>query len=376
MLPRECAGCPFVARSLHAPARSRESACADSGCGVRGFVVILGRGSASLSLTALSLAGFLLVSATAHAEPTEADRASARSLASEGYDALERKDYARAVDRFRHADSLVHAPTIGVDLARALIGLGRYVEAYERYQLIIREGAPKGSPSSWKQAVDDAQKEVADLEPRLSWVVIHVMGPLDPQVTIDGDDVPEGALGARRAADPGKRTIRATADGFEPNQQTITLKEGQQQVVTLVLRRSAAPRPAAPVTTEPAEKQAKPTHVSRTPAWIAFGVGGAGVVFASVTGVVFLNVHSELASACPTGTCQTTDENVHHLTSERSRYRTFGTLSGIGWAVGIGGAATGLVLLLTDSAAEQASSQRAALWPVIGPGEIGMAGRF
>ncbi len=338
--------------------------------------MILSRGSASLSLTALSLAGLLLVSGTAHAEPTEADRASARSLASEGYDALERKDYATAVDRFRHADALIHAPTIGVDLARALIGLGRYVEAYERYQLIIREGAPKGSPASWKQAVEDAQKEVADLEPRLGWVVIHVMGPLDPQVTIDGDDVPEGALGARHAADPGKRTVRATADGFEPSQKTITLKEGQQQVVTLVLERSASPHPATPVTTDRPAKPAKPAHVSRTPAWVAFGVGGAGVVFGSVTGILFLNAHSELARECPTGTCLTTDQDqVHHLTSVRSRYRTFGTLSGIGWGVGVGGAATGLVLLLTDSAAEEAS-QRAALWPVLGPGEIGMAGRF
>ena len=339
--------------------------------------MILGRGSASLSLTALSLAAFMLVSAAAQAEPTEADRASARSLASEGYDALERKDYATAVDRFRHADALIHAPTIGVDLARALIGLGRYVEAYERYQLIIREGAPKGSPASWRQAVDDAQKEVADLEPRMGWVVIHVMGPLDPQVTIDGADVPEGALGARRAADPGKRTVRATADGFEPNQQTITLKEGQEQVVTLVLQRSASPHVAAPVTNEPTEKEAKPAHVSRTPAWIAFGVGGSGIAFASVTGIVFLNAHSELASKCPTGSCPNDDaDEVRHLTSVRSRYRTFGTLSGIGWGVGVGGAVTGLVLLLTDSAAEQASSQRAALWPVVGPGEIGMAGRF
>lgn len=339
--------------------------------------MILGRGSASLSLAALSLAGVLFVAGAAGAEPTEADRASARSLASEGYDALERKDYATAVDRFRHADALVHAPTIGVDLARALIGLGRYVEAYERYQLIIREGAPKGAPASWKQAVEDAQKEVGELEPRLSWVVIHVMGPLDPQVTIDGDDVPEGALGARRAADPGKRTIRATAEGFEPNQQTITLKEGQQQVVTLVLQRSASPRPPTPASNERPEKNAKPAHVSRTPAWIAFGVGGAGVVFGSVTGIVFLDAHSELASKCPTGTCSSDDaDEVRHLTSVRSRYRTFGTLSGIGWGIGVGGAVTGLVLLLTDSAAEQASSQRAALWPVVGPSEIGMAGRF
>src|SRR4051794_6044258 len=63
---------------------------------------ILGRGLMKGAFVAL-LCGLLLAPRVAWAEPTEADRATARSLASEGYDALERKDYATAVDRFRHA---------------------------------------------------------------------------------------------------------------------------------------------------------------------------------------------------------------------------------------------------------------------------------
>jgi hypothetical protein len=315
------------------------------------------------------LLGALLVCGVARAEPTEADRATARSLASEGYDALERKDYATAVDRFRHADALVHAPTISVDLARALIGLGRYVEAYERYELVIREGVPKNSPASWKQALDDAQKEVADLEPRLGWIVIHVMGPLDPQVTIDGDDVPEGSIGVRRAADPGKRTVRASAPDFEPATQTVTIKEGQEQVVTLVLKRSPATRTETPVSTEPKTAPPPPHHASRVPAWIAFGVGGAGLVVGTVTGIMALGVHSDLSGKCPNDHCP------YELHSDVSRYHTLGTISGIGFGVAVVGAATGAVLLVTGSASER-SSQRAALWPVIGLREIGMAGRF
>ena len=317
-----------------------------------------------------------LASSVARAEPGEADRASARSLASEGYDALEHKDYATAVDRFRHADALVHAPTIGVDLARALIGLGRYVEAYERYQLVIREGVPKGSPASWKKAIEDAQSEVTTLEPRLGWVVIHVMGPLDPQVTIDGIDVPEAALGARRAADPGRRSVYASAPGFEPGTETVTLKEGEEQVVTLVLKRSASPHAAAPAPPPPGQP-ARPAHpASRLPTWIAFGVGGAGLVVGTVTGVLALGVHSDLADRCPSGTCtHVTTAEAHGLHSDLSRYHTFGTVSGIGFAVAIAGAATGAVLLVTGAASER-TSQNARLWPVIGPRELGGAGRF
>lgn len=313
----------------------------------------------------------------AWAEPTEADRASARSLAAEGYDALERKDYAAAVDRFRHADALVHAPTIGVDLARALVGLGRLVEASERYQLVIREGAPKGSPPSWKKAVDDARAEAADLEPRLAWVVIHVMGPLDPEVTVDGVRVPEAAIGARRAADPGTSEVRATAPGFEPVSQTVSLKEGEEQVVTLVLKKSpSGPKP--PVEAEAPPVQAPQQEApSRVPAYVAFGIGGAGLIVGSITGVLALAAHSNLSDQCPDDHCHPADSaEAHQMRSDRSRYLTLGTISGVGFGVALAGAATGTVLLLTGSTGAPKPQQNAAVWPVVGLGELGVAGRF
>ena len=326
-------------------------------------------------LGAVVLLAGMVGARTAHAQPSEADRASARSLAAEGYDALERKDYPTAVDRFRHADALVHAPTISVDLARALVGMGKLVEASERYQLVIREGVPKGSPASWRKALEDAQSEAADLEPRLAWVVIHVMGPLDPEVTIDGLRVPEGAIGARRAADPGSADVRATAPGFEPASETITLKEGEEQTVTLVLKKSPVePKPLAAEPTPVATTQKK-EESSKLPAWIAFGVGGAGLVAGSITGVLALSAHSELETECPTGTCYLTPENEHEVKSDLSRYHTFGTISGIGFVVAVAGGATGAVLLLTGSKTES-PSQRAALWPVVGAKHLGVAGRF
>jgi hypothetical protein len=333
------------------------------------------RGSFSRWVAVLVLALAALLAPAARAEPTEADRASARSLASEGYDALERKDYATAVDRFRHADALVHAPTIGVDLARALIGLGRYVEAYERYELVIREGIPKGSPASWKKALDDAQNEVTTLEPRLGWLVIHVMGPLDPQVTIDGVEMPEAAIGARRAADPGTRSVRASAPGFEPRTERVTVKEGEEQVVTLVLDRAESTHEAEAPPPAPAQSPQTQRRASQLPAWVAFGIGGAGLVVGSVTGVLALGARSNLADRCPSGTCKPADNSeAHSLRSDLSRYHAFGTVSGVGFVVGIAGAATGAVLLITGS--RESAPESARLWPVVGPGDVGVAGRF
>jgi len=78
----------------------------------------------------LGLVCAVLLAMPARAEPNEADRATARALALEAHKALQNKDYATAAERFGRADALVHAPTLVVDWARALQGLGRFVEAH------------------------------------------------------------------------------------------------------------------------------------------------------------------------------------------------------------------------------------------------------
>jgi hypothetical protein len=68
--------------------------------------------------------GIFMATRVAQAEPSDADRATARVLAHEGFDAQQRGDYSVAADRFLRADALVHAPTLLLGLARAQVGLG------------------------------------------------------------------------------------------------------------------------------------------------------------------------------------------------------------------------------------------------------------
>jgi hypothetical protein len=319
----------------------------------------------------------LSVSTAVSAAPTDSDRASARELAREGYDALEQKNYAVAEDRFRRADALVHAPTIVVDHARALVGLGRLVEAYERYALVIREGVAKDAPPSWKQAAAEAEREIETLKPRLAWLVINVVGPNEPQVTVDGREVPVASLGARRATDPGKRKIRVTAEGFVSGGRTVVIKEGEEQSVSITLERAESvtleETPVAPVD-QPAQAT---TSASPSPLpYIALGVGAAGLAVGAVTGVMALGVRSDLAEECPNDKCKPANEDeAARMEDERSEYRTLGTISGIGFGIGLAGAAAGVVLLLTSPEAG-ASPSGGSITPVIGLGFVGIRGKL
>src|SRR5690606_2794084 len=82
--------------------------------------------------------------------PSAADRTTARRLGNEGVVALRSGDFDTAADRFERANDLVPAPSFLVLLARARIGQGRLVEAYEIYRTIIREGVQPDMPDAFK----------------------------------------------------------------------------------------------------------------------------------------------------------------------------------------------------------------------------------
>ncbi len=313
-------------------------------------------------------------------EPSSADRATARTLAQEGYVALRDKDYSTAADRFTRAVALVHAPTLLRDLARAQVGLGRLVDAHETYSLIIREGVAADAPQSWVKALADAKAEINPITPRLPWMTITVSGPAHPKVTIDGAPIAEASLGVKRPADPGKHEIRAMATGYYTAKKTISLKEGES--INMGFELEEAPPDAAPKDEEETGKVSVATVVDpvwRKPVTIgAFALGGAGIVVGSITGILAMTKHNELANECPGGRCPT------H--GGLDNYHTLGLVSTIGFVAGGVGVGAGVVLLLVkpqtlvqqpNESDHPAPARTSFTWsPFVGIGNAGVEGSF
>lgn len=315
----------------------------------------------------------MLSTATAWAEPTEADRATARALALEGHNALKNKDYASAADRFGRADALVHAPTLVVDWARALQGLGRYVEAHEKYELVLREGVDNTAPKSWQRALEEAKKELDALKPRLGWVTVVLQEPAQATVRIDGALVPAAAIGVKRAADPGFPEVTVSAPGYAPFKQTLTVGPGEEKTIEVSLRK-LPPAPSAnqgPV--DDAFRPRQRNEMRRTLTYVAFGVGGAGLAAWATTGALYLHKRSQLNDAC-TGAGDACHENQDTRLHRKNMY---GTISGISFGVGLAGVGTGLVLLLTEPKSRpETPSAKLTVRPMIGFGAFGAEGSF
>lgn len=322
-----------------------------------------------LAALGLGLLCVVLWTSPAWAEPNEADRATARSLALEGHAALQKKDYKTAADRFGRADALVHAPTLVVDWARALQGLGRFVEAHEKYEQVLREGVDSSSPKSWTRALEDAKKELDALKPRLGWVIVVLKEPIEATVTIDDVVVPAAALGVKRAADPGFPEVKATAPGYEPFKQTLTVGPGEEKSieVTMIKAPELAAAPSAPSNNA---YRGRPSQTRRIASYVVLGVGGAGLLAGGVTGAMALKKRSDLRSECVNGLCRSSSAK------KISTYHTYGTVSAATLAVGVVGLGTGVVLLLTEPKPEPAADAGLHWQPLLGWGVVGARGTF
>jgi hypothetical protein len=335
----------------------------------------------------------VLYAGVLRAEPSASDRATARVLADEAGEALDQKNFEVAADKFGRAEALVHAPTLLLGLARAEVGLGKFVEASENYQRIIREGVAPGAPPSFARALQDAQREIKGVTPKLAWVTVTLKDPPTSSVTVDGIEIPKAALDVKRAVNPGRHVLKATADGYGPTTTTIEMKEGEAKAVTLVLDAlsgSARPSPATPAPASGVESSvpvasADSSDVAsssgsrqRTYGFIGLGVGAAGLIVGGVAGLVAMGKHNSLESDCPNGKCapngQTTIDS----------FRSMATVSTVGFVVGAVAAAGGATLLLTAPRHAQTgggpeaapSKTMGHVEPYVGFASVGVRGTF
>jgi hypothetical protein len=302
-----------------------------------------------------------LVPGVAFADPSDGDRATARALAHEGFEAQQRSDYEVAADRFTRADALVHAPTLLLGLARAQVGLRRLVEAQETYQRIVREPLAPHAPAVFAKALEDAKRELSDLAPRLASVTIRIEGGASPAVTLDEIPVPPAALGVRRLCDPGVHVVKGSAAGFDEAKVTFTIVEGGEQDVTLSMK----PLPSEPTPSVAATPQPgffAPLQVKL--AMASFGLGAAGLITGSVTGALVLAKHSSLnGGPCSDGKCPASEGG------EVSAYRTLANVSTAAFVVAGVGAALGVTLLFTEPKTKTVGV-------FVGPTSAGVIGTF
>jgi hypothetical protein len=317
----------------------------------------------------------------------DSTRSAARDLASQGKASYARGEYEQARDLFHRAYTLVPAPTISVNEARALVKLHRLVEAAEAYMRAVRTSLDSGSPEQFRKAVRDSETELLTLRPRIPKLTIVAVGPGsgDPNLTVTFDGAPlnPAVLGVETPVDPGEHRVSAKAPGGEEVDQTFTLDEKQKKRVELVvpaglepLAASDAPSVAMPPPAPgPRTPAADATHTSGPPlqrvlGFVALGVGAAGLTTGIVTGLMAASKYSQAESGCPNRACVAGTEGNDALQA----FRSLRTVSTVSYVVGGVGLAGGVALILTLPA--RSPAQSGTVHPWVGAGSAGITGVF
>lgn len=325
------------------------------------------------------------LASTAAAEPTAADRETARGLMDQGKARIAENDLPGALRAFSGAHAIMNVPTTGIALAKAQLAVGQLIEA--RATLLSVVALPPGPNESAPFAAARAEAETlaAELAVRIPAIVVLLRGdPQNPVVTVDGSRIPAAALGLPLKVNPGKHKLTASAPGYRDAVVEVGVVERESKDVSVTLekaaRDAAAPVPVASAqpTTRPAPRRPPPEPAPRSPdedtsgkeatsmsPWVYRGLAIAtgGVIVGSVAGVISLSKTSSAKESCEANVCPPSARG------DVDSARTFATISNVGFGFALVGLAVSGIALASPS-------KRTDTAVVVGPTSALLRGSF
>lgn len=295
----------------------------------------------------------------------------AQNLFKKGSALYAQKKYAAALEEFRASYATVASPNSRLYIARCLADLGEHVDAYLEFQGVADEAAERAKTEErFAKTQETAQIERDEVAKKLALVSVTITHPESAAgLRVGGKDVPKDQWGKPYPAKPGQVDVVVTSTAGAPVTQTLTLAAGDRNDVTL----DAAPAPAA------ASVQLTPEAPSsraglRPYAYIAGGVGVAGLALFTVAGIMSNSTYSDLSDTC-NGPCPPERQD------DIDKGKTQQTLANVGLvvgAVGIAAGATLFVLSLTgdDTSAEQQGGAPPRVAIGVAPGYATLRGTF
>jgi hypothetical protein len=292
------------------------------------------------------------------AEPSPADRETARALMEKGDQAFDASDFPRALEHYKAAHALVELPSTGVWVVKTLEKLGRLIEARD---LALAASRLPVKPDE-RRVVTDARAESADLAqrlaPRIPSLEVQVTGlpsTATYQLTVDGTVSPPELVRVARKVDPGLHKVIVRAAGFRDGLAERKVNEREAATITIELEKAAAGVTSAPPT------ESGGVHPLM---WVGVSFTGAGLLAGAIAGGISLAAASSAKDLCGDD-----DYCPSEAASDIETSKTTAWVSNIGFGVAGAGAVLLIVglVLPTEPAREVASHLCAGSRGTIGP---------
>jgi hypothetical protein len=324
----------------------------------------------------VALVAFVLSSGVASAAPRGPSNKAkdvAQKVYEQGVDHYRAGRWLEALAAFRASYEMVPSPNSHLMIARTLRDHGELVDSYAEYEKVLAEAsAAADGDARYDGAARAARAERSELRGRLTLVTLQLNEPpADVRITIGQRAIERNDWAAPVPVLPGRITVRATASGREDWVQQELAVPGSELVLSidfstppssvLERRRGSPPeRAAVPPMRFPGDSsvdiprqpdRSPRREPNRTAAWVAFGVGGAGLATFTLFGIINQSRYDDLQRECPGGHCPA------GRADEIDRGRQSQVIANIGFGTALLGGTLGFVLLANanaDAGAEKA----------------------
>ena len=299
---------------------------------------------------------------------TPVQREQAQSRFARGKELLGKKQYDAALAEFRASHEIVGSPNTRLELARCLRAMGRLVAAYaELGRAAVEAKELVGQDNRYQRAFDSATTERAEIEPQLGFVALTIQNPTDDtKVTVGGEEIRRAAWGEPAPAVAGETEVIVETPGHAPVKRTLTLVAGQKTPLTIDAQSGELPGGPPALPPEPPRPESNTTPL-RTVAYVAGGIGVAGLVTFGIAGIMARSTYNDLNSACGGGPCPS------DKTGEISSGKTQQTIANVGLIVGIAGVAAGGTLFVLSL---PRSTPGTSTGLAVSPGWVGVRGSW
>ncbi len=292
-------------------------------------------------------------------DATEEQKDQARQYFTTAMAAWTDKRFEEALQGFRSSYDIVASPNSHLMGVRTLVSMSRNAEAYGQAQAVVAEAdAAAASEPKYEATAQAAREIVAKLRPLIALVTIvgaDQAADAEGTLTVAGRAIERPRWADPVAVEPGEVTV--TLGGLPSKQ--ITAEAGGEHRVDFT--------PAPPPEPQPVVAYDGPDR--RMMAYIAGGVGAAGLVTFAIFGGLALSEYGDLEDQCPDKQCPS------DLSDDADSGQTFQTVANVGLIIGIVGVVAGAGLFTWDllddgSGDEGADGEPVARRPqlTVGPG--------
>ena len=330
-------------------------------------------------LLSLSACAFVVCAADAAsadgvlpAAATPIQRVQAQSRFLRGKDLMARHKYEEALAQFSASHEIVASPNTRLEAARCLLEMGKVIAGYaelgrtevEAKELVVQD-------HRYQRALDAATSERAEIEAKLGFVSLTIEKAADStRVTIGGEEIARAAWDEPVPVQAGAAEVVVSTPGRDPVTRTVTVAAGEKTSLTIdaspgeVDARAVAPPPPQP---PPAPDSAKRAHWMRTGAYVAGGVGAAGLVTFAIFGSMARSTYDDLNGACAGGPCPASKAG------EISSGKSAQAAANVGLALAFVGVAAGVTLFVLSA---RTSDRPPSATLTVSPGWIGLRGNL